>query len=150
MLFLSSLFCPFPSSVCALISHNLFLSFPFLFPFSFSPSGGLHGPFWRPWPCEVPYCWVTNCCSQAAGPPLAPQWGHCPPPTPKGSRILYGGLSPAAGRCCSGRDGFSSWVSSSTDYGAQFLCTDTRSMLEQQLYWLELVQLIIYCWGTGT
>lgn len=143
---LSPSFCPLPSSACALISCNLFLSLSFFPHFSFPPSGGLCGPLWRPWPYEVTDRWVRKCCSEAAGPPLVPQWGLCTP-VQKEEGLVWR-IPPLQLGAVLRERGFSAG-SLPGQITEQDFCADIRPMLEQQLYQLQLVRLIIYCWGNG-
>lgn len=140
--YISSLFLVLsPLHQLVLSFHSLFLAFPFLSTFSFSPSRGFCGPLWRPWPYEVTDHWSMNCCSEAAEPPLVPQWGLCTP-LQKEVGFIWRILLLQLGEFSTG--------SLPVQIIEQGFCADIRPMLEQQLYQLELVQLIIYCWGNGS
>lgn len=86
---LSSSSHPSPFSLCSLLTRSLF------------PTRGHCGLPWCPRPYQVADSWVTDCCSEAAGPPLAPPWVLCSP-LPKGAARCTEASWPAAGYC-SGR-----------------------------------------------
>lgn len=128
-----------PSSAGTLFYQSLSLSFPDLLLF---PSHSLEASLWCPWPHKVTDCWVMRCCSGAAGSPCSPLMG-----------TLYRFQMEAG--CCIQDSSLAVQgemdlvqVTFTTNYQAVFH-VDVRPVLGQQLYQLDLVQLIIYCREMG-
>lgn len=96
---ISSLFPPPVPSPPQLSLHTAsFFPFPSSPPFPPHPSAASVGPSGgRPWPHEVPGCWVRKCCSEV------PQWGLCSPVQKEEGPC--GGFLPCSWVLCSGRDG---------------------------------------------
>lgn len=127
-----------PSSAGSLFSQSLSLSFPDLL----FPPHPLEASLWCPWPHKVADCWVMRRCSPAAGSPCRPSMG-----------TLYR-FQMGAG-CCIQDSSLAVQgemdlvlVTFTTNYRAGFH-VDVRPVLGQQLYQLDLVQLIIYCLEMG-